>query len=116
MKTPGGWNNPGRRAPKSVTCLTERFRAKWSPVRVKKTRQKKSLEHSEHDRADKCECNVRGNNAQLADESHGKPPWFTSQVVVTRKLASGSRLKKSALLHYRGTVPAADIRDVVKKA
>ena len=96
MKTPGGRNNPGRRAPKSVTAAF--------------------LEHSEHDRADKCECNVRGNNAQLADESHGKPPWFTSQVVVTRKPASGSRLKKAELLHYRGTVPAPETRDVVKKA
>jgi hypothetical protein len=26
--------------------VAQRFRAKWAPVRVKKTRQKKSLEHS----------------------------------------------------------------------
>jgi hypothetical protein len=32
------------------------------------------LDHAEHDRADKRECQIRGNDAQSADESHGKPP------------------------------------------
>jgi hypothetical protein len=59
------------------------------------------LEHPEHDRADKGEGNVRDNHTQLAGESHGKPPWFASQVVVTRKLASRSGVKKSALLRHR---------------
>ena len=30
------------------------------------------LEHAEHDRANKGDCDIRGNNAQSADESHGK--------------------------------------------
>jgi hypothetical protein len=44
-----------------------------------------SLEHAEHDSADKGECDIRGNNAQFADEAHGKSPWFTSLPVVTLK-------------------------------
>ena len=32
------------------------------------------LDHAQHDRADKGECEIRGNDAQPADESHGKPP------------------------------------------
>ena len=33
-----------------------------------------ALEHAEHDRADKSDCDIRGNNAQSADESHGNAP------------------------------------------
>jgi len=36
------------------------------------------LDHTKHDGADKGHCHIRGDNAELADESHGKPPWFTS--------------------------------------
>ena len=61
----------------------------------------KALEHAEHDRADKDEYDIRGNNAHSADESHGKAPWFTSLPAVTRKLANRSGAKKSALLLYR---------------
>jgi hypothetical protein len=78
---------------------------------------KHALEHSEYDRADECQCNVRGNNAQLADESHGKPPWFTSQGVVTRKLVSGSRpeiVSLAALIAGSGSRVGPG--DVVKKA
>jgi hypothetical protein len=32
-----------------------------------------ALDHAEHDRADKGERDIGGNNAQFADESHGKP-------------------------------------------
>ena len=31
-----------------------------------------ALEHAEHDRADKSDCDIRGYNAQSADESHAK--------------------------------------------
>jgi hypothetical protein len=31
-------------------------------------------DHAQHDRTDKRECEIRGNNAQSAGESHGKPP------------------------------------------
>ena len=37
-----------------------------------------ALEHAKHDGADKGEGHIGGNNAQSADESHGKTPWFTS--------------------------------------
>jgi len=63
---------------------------------------RKPLEHAEHDGPDKSDCHIRGNNAQSADESHGKPPWFTSLPTVTSKLANRSGWKKSALLLYRG--------------
>src|ERR1700738_949862 len=64
MKTPGGWNDPGRRAPNP--CCGE-----------------KPLEHAEYDGADKGDCHIRGHNAQAADErtqkAHfGKSPWFRS--------------------------------------
>jgi hypothetical protein len=53
MKTPRGWNSPSRRAPSNSGGA-------------------KALEQAEHDRANKGECDIRGNNAQSADESHGK--------------------------------------------
>ena len=31
------------------------------------------LEYAEHDRANKGDCDIRGNNAQSADQSHEKP-------------------------------------------
>src|SRR6266481_32886 len=34
----------------------------------------RALEHAEHDGADKGECDIGGNNAQSADESHGNAP------------------------------------------
>ena len=52
MKTPGGWNDPVRRA-------------LWKP-------KLSALEHAEHDGADKGKGDIRGNNAQSADESHGE--------------------------------------------
>jgi hypothetical protein len=38
----------------------------------------RALEHAKHDGADKGEGHIGSNNAQSADESHRKPPWFTS--------------------------------------
>jgi hypothetical protein len=46
-----------------------------------------ALDDPEHDRADECDRNIGGNNAEFADESHGKPPWFTSSPAVTPKPA-----------------------------
>jgi hypothetical protein len=67
-----------------------------------------ALNHAKHDRTDKREREIRGNDAQLADESHGKPPWVTSLAALTRKVASRSRKKKSALLLHRRRRTARD--------
>ena len=56
MKKPGGRN---RRA-NNPSLLS---RLDWE-----------SLEHTEHDGADERKGDIRGNNAQSADESHGKTP------------------------------------------
>ena len=53
MKTPGCWNLPAAGRRKFRLC-----------VRI--------LEHAEHDRANKGDCDIRGNNAQSADQSHEK--------------------------------------------
>ena len=66
-------------------------------------------EHAEHDRADKGESDIRGDDAQSADQGT-KGHWQTSQIhfgvhdlpAVTRKLAGRSTPKKSALLSIRG--------------
>jgi hypothetical protein len=56
------------------------------------------LEHAEHDRANKGDCDIRGNNAQSADQSHEK----TSLVhVAARGNAEANKRfppEKSALL------------------
>lgn len=41
------------------------------------------LEHPEHDRADKGEGEIGGHYAEFVDESHGKPPRFTSLPALT---------------------------------
>jgi hypothetical protein len=87
MKTPGGWT---RRA--------SRFRTSaWA------------LEHAKHDRGNKSECHIRGNNAQSADQSHAKPPGFTSLPALTLKLAGRSIRKKSALLSISAAGTAANV-------
>jgi hypothetical protein len=63
------------------------------------------LEQAKDDRADKGDCDIRGNNAQSADESHGKSRRFTSLPAVTQKVAIGSREKKPALLSTRIAAP-----------
>ena len=87
MKTPGGWNGPGRRASQNPGC------------------GEKVLEHAEYDGADKGDCQIRGHNAQFADErtqeGHlGSLPGL-GRCPLTRKIANGSGRIKSALLHYR---------------
>jgi hypothetical protein len=42
------------------------------------------LEYSQHDRADKGESDIGGDNAQSADDAHGTPPLF-APLPVTEK-------------------------------
>jgi hypothetical protein len=63
------------------------------------------LEHAEHDRANKGDCDIRGNNAQSADQSHEKTSLFTLLPAVTPKLTIGSRRKKSVLLSLAASAP-----------
>jgi hypothetical protein len=97
MKTPGGWIDPSRRA-SNQGCV------------------RKPLEHAEYDGADKSDCHIRGNNAQSADESHGRPPWFTSLSWSTLKIATRSGGKKSALLSIRPSRWRGTVGNMVKKS
>jgi hypothetical protein len=58
------------------------------------------LEHAEHDRADKGECDIRGNNAQSADEGHRKSPVVHAAARANAEASKPFPEKKSALLHY----------------
>ena len=75
-----------------------------------------ALEHAEHDGADKGEGEISGDNAQFADESHGRPPWFTSLSALTSKLANRSRRKKSALLSITTPPRRGAAGNVVKES
>src|SRR5260370_5610275 len=97
MKTLGGWNLPA---------------AERRKIQV----MRGVLEQAEHDRANKGDCDIRGNNAQSADQSHEKPPWFTSLPAVTPKLTNGSSRKKSALLSLVALARPKSAGGVVKKS
>jgi hypothetical protein len=71
------------------------------------------LEHSEHDRADKRERDIRGNNAQLSDESHGE----TSLVHVADRCNAikpfpSEKVSRAALSRF---YCGSEFPDVVKK-
>jgi hypothetical protein len=78
------------------------------------------LEYAQHDRADKGDCEIRGDNAQSphkwTGENHGKAPWFTSLPASTSKIAIGSSRKKSALLSLHAISIAARTASVVKES
>jgi hypothetical protein len=78
------------------------------------------LEYAQHDRADKGECDICGDNAQFSDEwtgeNHGKAPWFTSLPALTRRIVIGSGRKKSAVLSFRAIWIARNATSVVKKS
>src|SRR5882724_4890781 len=74
------------------------------------------LESADDARANKGDCDIRGNNAQSADQSHEKPPWFTSLPAVTPKLTNGSSRKKSALLSLVALARPKSAGSVVKKS
>ena len=68
--------------------------AGYAESRSPQSRSLQVLDHSKYDRADKGECNIGGNNAQLSDEIHGETPWFTSWTVVTHKASNAFPAEK----------------------
>jgi hypothetical protein len=78
------------------------------------------LEYAQHDRADKGECDIRGDDAQSphewTGENHGKAPWFTSLPALTPEIAIGSGRKRSALLSFRAITIAGPASRVVKES
>jgi hypothetical protein len=56
-----------------------------------------ALDHAEHDGADKGKGEIRGDNAQFTDESHGRPPRFTSLPVSMPKASKPFPAKKVSL-------------------
>ena len=77
MKTPGGWNDPNRRA------------LKKSGLGVPE-----ALEHAEHDGADKGECDIRGDNAQSADERTDEGHWELSLLTSLTSLPANAEISK----------------------
>jgi len=93
LKTPGGRNDAGRRA--QISRL--------------------SLEHAEHDGADEDECEIRGNNAQLADESHGNPPLvYVAAGINDRIYQTVPREKSQPRCLSAASAPRRAVGDVVK--
>ncbi len=90
MKTPGGWKNP-------------------EPPGALKSGGLERLEHAEYDGADKGECDIRGDNAQSADERTdeviGNAPWFTSLPALTLKASKPFPAEKVSVAVARGTSP-----------
>ena len=77
----------------------------------------RALEYAEDDGTDKGERDIRGDNAQSADESHGKvSPWFTSLPALTSKLANRSGREKSALLSLATSPQTPEAANVVKES
>ena len=81
MKMPDGWVSPGRRASNHA--------------------RRSCLEDAEHDGSDKGKGEIRGHNAQSADESHGKAPLVTSLSALIREPGRMFRRKKAILLSVR---------------
>jgi hypothetical protein len=69
----------------------------------------KLLDHAKHDRTDKGESDICGNNAQSAGESHGKPPWFASLPVVTLKATKPFQREKVSAAVARHISPAGGV-------
>jgi hypothetical protein len=58
----------------------------------------RELEHAEHDGADKGECDISGNNAQSAGQSHGKPLAVHVAARSNARAGKPFQPEKSALL------------------
>jgi hypothetical protein len=62
-----------------------------------------SLDNAEHDGSDEGERDIRGDNAQSADESHGNTlPWFTSCPHITLKVSKAFPAEKVSVAVTRG--------------
>jgi hypothetical protein len=70
----------------------------------------RALNYAKHNGGDKGEGHIRGNNAESADESHGKPPLVHVAARITLNLADRSTAKKSALLSLRDISNARNCR------
>jgi hypothetical protein len=68
----------------------------------------RDLDHAEHDRADKSECYIGGNNAQSA-QSHGIPPGFTSLPALTMKASKTFPVEKVSATVYRAISTARHV-------
>jgi hypothetical protein len=68
------------------------------------------LKHAEHDRADKGDCDIRGNNAQSADQSHEKTSLV--QVAARGNAEANKRFppEKVSAAVAGGARPAANTR------
>jgi hypothetical protein len=77
----------------------------WSSRRLLISDDLQVLEHAEHDRADKGESNIRGDDTKLADErtkGHRKPPEVRTLIALTRKASDPFHGKKvSVAVHPR---------------
>jgi hypothetical protein len=79
-----------------------------------------TLEHTEHNRADKGDGDIRGNNAQSADErseeGHLGNPWFTSLPANADASKTFPREKVSAAVAGDSCTAAEPQGDVVKES
>ena len=96
-KTPGVWNSKPPGAQNSEIVML------------------RPLQQSEHDRADKGEGHIGRNNTQSADQSHEKPPWFTSLPAVTPKASKPFQGEKVSATVYPGSRQRCAAGDVVKE-
>jgi hypothetical protein len=74
------------------------------------------LEHAEHDRANKGQGDIRGNNAQSVDQSHEKTSLVHIAARGNAEANKGFPPEKSALLSRAASAPPGTAGRVVKKA
>ena len=78
-----------------------------------------SLEHAQHDRADKGKGKVRGHDAQLSEEGtkgHGNAPKVTSLTALTTKPSNRFHDKKVSVAVHPAHLGGAIVGDVVKES
>ncbi|WFU43079.1 hypothetical protein QA640_11875 [Bradyrhizobium sp. CB82] len=73
------------------------------------------LDHTKNDSADKSHCEVRGNNAQSADERHRAAPSVCASLRATDKVNSESVSEKVSLAVARPPRPPPRVARMVKE-